>query len=262
MTDGAKRNEQDCIYQFEIDVQHLNENQCMKFSSYQNLFARLAERHLNDYDANFDQTIKHGMAWAIVSLSIEVVKPIDSCIRLYGSTWFSQRKGPYFRRELLFKDAEGQIRFQGTTHSVLLDINNRSVFRKKELPFPLTAPIEDFTIKASPHFRQDLTFTAVEQRKVRGSYLDCLGHVNNCRYGDFAYDALSEEERALTGDLSRMDIFFLAELRDKDLFTIQRATEEQTLPHALSDQSICFQGYNDTKGEVSFTILLEYFKHH
>jgi len=251
-----KQTERDCVYEFEIDVQHLNENKAMKFSAYQNLFARLAERHLAEYDANFDETIRHGMAWAIVSLSIEVKKPIDGCFRLYGSTWYSQRKGPYFRRELVFRDAAGNIRFHGTTHSVLLDIESRGVYRKKELPFPLTTPIEEFTIEASPHFRKEITFEEVEQRRVRGSYLDCLGHVNNCRYGDFAYDALSDEQRQKTAQLKRMDLFFIAELRDRDLFTVKRS-----LPGGqLNKHQLCFQGFNDTREETSFLILLDFFQ--
>ena len=176
MTDNNLSGERDCVYEFEVEVQHLNEKQAMKPSSYLTLFARLAEQHLSDYSFDYNQTMQFGFAWALISSSIEIVKPIDSCLRLYSSTWHSARKGPYFRRELLFRDASGETVFHGSTHSVLLDIGSRTVYRKKELPFSLIAPVPEFCVTAEPHFREELLFQDIERRKVRSSYLDGLGH--------------------------------------------------------------------------------------
>lgn len=251
MTENNLPGERDCVYEFEVEVQHLNEKQSMKPSSYLTLFARLAEQHLSDFSFDYNQTMQYGYAWALISSSIEIVKPVDSCLRLYASTWHSARKGPYFRRELLFRDASGETVFHGSTHSILLDIESRTVYRKKELPFSLIAPVSEFCVTAGPHFREDILFQDVEHRKVRGSYLDGLGHVNNCRYGDFAYDALTDMERARIGELKRMDMYFLSELRDKDEFTVQKSGREDAM--TASGRRICIQGRNDTKEDISFT---------
>ena len=96
MTDNNLSGERDCVYEFEVEVQHLNEKQAMKPSSYLTLFARLAEQHLSDYSFDYNQTMQFGFAWALISSSIEIVKPIDSCLRLYSSTWHSARKRPLF----------------------------------------------------------------------------------------------------------------------------------------------------------------------
>ena len=247
--------ERDCIYEMEVEVMHLNENSAMKPAAYQSLFARLADRHLSDYGADFNTTMKHGMAWALVSLSIEVVQPISTCLRFHASTWFSQRKGPYFRREFLFCDEANNPVFRGCTYSVLLDMKTRTVFRKKETPVSLTSPINDFTIEADPHFRGSFDFTDIDHRKVRSSYLDALGHVNNCRYGDFAYDALSDAERAGIGELKRMDIYFQSELRPGDEFTIRKAVAAE---EEHRSRQIIVQGMNDTKKDVSFHIILQF----
>lgn len=249
------KDERDCVYDLEVEVLQLNENQAMKLSSYQTLFARLAEKHLVGIEADFNETMKHGYAWALVSLSLEVAKPIDSCLTLRGETWFSQRKGPYFRREFLFSDTSGTPMFRGCTYSVLLEIETRSVYRKKELPVPLTTPIEEFNLVADPHFKTDLTFFDVERRRVRDSFLDALGHVNNCRYGEFAYDALTDEERSRIHELTRMDIYFHSELRKGDTFTIQKAQQDPT--HEDDARKIFFRGANETKGDTSFHIVLQ-----
>jgi hypothetical protein len=51
----------------------------------------------------------------------------------------------------------------------------------------LHEPTENFTIESGPTF-------------------DRLGHVNNCRYGEFAYDAFTDEERQ---NLTRLGIKML-----------------------------------------------------
>lgn len=224
-----EKQEHTCVYQLDVEVAHLNEHGAMKPASYQNLFARLAEMHLMDYRADFDEIRKYGYAWALISISMEMVRPISSCLRLSASTWYSQRKGPYFRRELVFRNSDGQVMFHGSTHSVLLDMEKRSVFRKKEMPFSMTEPHEEFCIEASPAFRDARDYRDVEVRKVRNSHLDSLGHVNNCRYGDFAYDALDEKEKLCMGSLARMDLYFLSELRAGEEFTIQKASEQDSI---------------------------------
>ena len=93
----------------------------------------------------------------------------------------------------------------------------------------------------------DVDLTAVEERTVQASQIDCLGHVNNCRYGELAYDIFTDEEQENLKNLKRMDINFLSELRAGDQFTMKKAYE---------DDQIFFQGYNNTKDDVSFNIAL------
>lgn len=245
------KSEKDCVYELLATASYLNQYNQLKPYAYQVIFEQMAERHLSDLNLNVDTTMEHGLAWALISMSLEVVKPIEKSMTLYGNTWYSQHRGPYFRRELLFKDADGQIMFQGSTYSVLLDIEKRSVFRKKEAPFPMHEPTELFLLESSPNFKMDVDLTSIEQRMVQASHIDCLGHVNNCRYGEFIYDTFTEEEQEKLNDLKRMDINFLSELRAGDHFTMRKAYE---------GNQMFFQGYNNTKDDVSFNIALEFLK--
>ncbi len=236
------------VHNLDVEVYYFNEHGIMKPSAYQALFAELAEKHLSIYKSGAEETMKYGLAWALISISIEVKQQIEKGAKLSAYTWYSQRQGPFFRRELVFADGDDNIMFQGSTFSVLLDISSRKVFRKKELPFKLTEPNGVFSMEANHRFREEAEFTAYETRKTYGSDLDLLGHVNNRRYGDFAYDALTESEQIALKDLKRMDFYFVSEMRKDDSFTIFKSAEKN---------KILLRGKNNTKEDVSFDIVLQ-----
>lgn len=241
--------EKDYVYEVETEVSLLNENNILKPYAYQILFAQLVEQHLNNINLNIDFTLKYSMAWALRSLSIELVKPIEVCIKMYASTWYSQRRGPFFRREFIFRNENGEVLFQGSSFSVLLNVEKHTIYRKKELPFLFNEPIEDFTIEANPTFKPNLEFDKIAERKVFNSYIDYLGHVNNCRYGEFAYDAFTDEERQNLARLKRMDFYFLSELRNKDTFSLLKTYDGNKL---------LIRGYNNIKDNLAFDIIMEF----
>lgn len=241
--------ERDCIYEVQTDVSLLNENGILKPHAYQILFEQIAEQHLNHYDLNVDFTMKYGYAWVLISIEIEMITPLVQCEPLFARTWFSQYKRPYFRREVEFKNAAGDLVFHGSAFSVLLDIEKRNVYRKKECPFASPAPEEIFTVEAVPTLKTHLPFKKVDERKVYNSYIDCVGHVNNCRYGEFAYDAFSKEEKSRLGEMKRMEIYFVSELRPDDTFSINKAYE---------DNKLYIRGHNDIKDDTAFDIVMHF----
>lgn len=246
------KNEKDFVYELETEVSDLNEDSFLKPYAYQVLFARLVQPHLNTIHADIQTTMKSNLAWALVSLSFEIVKPVKGCMKLLGNTWHTQQRGPFFRRDFIFWNEAGEVMFQGASYSVLLDVEKRSIYRGKELPVRNLKPIDEFVIEASPTNKirkTDLDFCEVDERKVYNSYIDCIGHVNNCRYGEFAYDAFTEEERSALSRLKRMDIYFLSELKFDDEFSIHKA---------YAENRIYIRGHNDTKAETAFEFNLEF----
>ena len=69
--------ETDHVYPIETEVADLDENGLLKPYAYQNLFARIAETHLNLLHLNVDTTLTFNLAWALVSMSFELVRPIS-----------------------------------------------------------------------------------------------------------------------------------------------------------------------------------------
>jgi acyl-CoA thioesterase FadM len=236
--------EVDFVYEVETEVADLDQNGQLKPYAYQQLFARIAEMHLNRMNLSVDVTLVHQLAWALITMSFELARPVRGCERLFATTWHSQRKGPYYRRELVFRDAAGELVFQGSTFSVLMDVNTRSVHRNKELPFPIAPPHEVFAIEAGPTLRHEADFILEEHRTVRNSHIDPLGHVNNIRYGEFANDAMSQVECEWLPRLRRMDMRFQAELRAGTVFAVEKAVTDTRIGvrgRELASDGICFE---------------------
>lgn len=245
-------NEMECEYIVTPEVSDFNENHVLKPHAYQILIGRAAEEHLNRVGLNVDSIMPLGYAWALVSLSVEIKKQLDCPQPLHVCTWHAGRRGPYFRRELEFRDASGEIVFVAATFSVLFDLKERSIYHKKELPFPLGEPTDKILLEASPAGRKqlrDLDYRLIENRIARPSHIDCLGHVNNCRYGEFAYDALNEEQHGRLQALKRIDVYFIAELRRGARFAVLRAD---------NTASVAVRGEEQEKSEAAFEVNLRF----
>ncbi|MEI7885582.1 MAG: acyl-ACP thioesterase domain-containing protein [Clostridia bacterium] len=241
--------EKDYKYELEVEVADLNEDNLLKPYAYQRLFGQVAEQHLNRIEMNVETTMQSNLAWVLVAISIEIVKPVNGCMKLVANTWHSEKRGPFFRREVVFKDTNGEIVFHGSGFSVLIDVEKRTIYHKKELPFFISEPIREFTIEASPTNKTTVEYAKVDERQVYNSYIDCLGHVNNCRYGEFAYDVFTDEERMKLGSLKRLDIYFLSELRIRDIFSLHKAYQANCL---------LIRGYNETKADKAFEVILSF----
>lgn len=226
------------IHEIQLDASHFNACFCLKPQSYQMLYCELVEKHLTLYNLNTDKTIENGVAWVILSLTIEVKKPLKKTGAVYARTWKSGLKGPYFMRDFSFEDAEGNVYFHGTSFSVLLNLETRRVCRDKSLPYFSLSSYDIHTTKGFPTWKsaygenflllKDFQNTE-EVRKVENSFIDMLGHVNNIRYGEFIYDAMDKEQIEAIGELSRMEIYFGSELKLGDRFAVTKAVSEKCL---------------------------------
>jgi medium-chain acyl-[acyl-carrier-protein] hydrolase len=241
--------EKDYTYALSTGLSQLNGQGLLKPYVYQNLFGELVQQHLANIHGGHETTIKYGLAWVLIALSFEIEKPVQGCMQLSAKSWFSERRGPFFRREAVFYDEAGQTVFKGSTFSVLIDMEKRTTFRQRELPFALTEPIPEFTVEAGPIFKNSLTYDWLEEREVRHSHIDALGHMNNSRYGEFTYDTLTGEELEGLISLQRMDVYFVSELK---------SGEKVSLLKAYDGEKILVRGYNDEKKCIVFDYVMTF----
>lgn len=237
------------IYELETEFEDLNGDLLLKPHGYQKLCAQLGDIHLNKIDMNVDTTMKNNLAWVLTSIAIEIIKPVEGNITLNGKTWYSGRRGPLFRREYVFTDENDEVLFKAASFSILLDMDKRSIYRKKELPFYMGDPIKEYAIDAKHNKKIDLEFTKLDERKAYNSLIDPLGHVNNCRYGEFAYDAFDDLEVENLDKVKRMDIYFRSEIRKDDIFSILKYKDKNT---------IAIRGKNNTKEDTSFDFIFTF----
>lgn len=253
MTD---QQETDKIYEMQVAESQLNSQGNLKPQAYQMLYCEMAEKHLKAYHLGTHVTMEYGVAWVLISLTIEIKKQIKGVSTLFAKTWKSGLQGPYFRRDFIFTDESGDICFQGTSFSVLLNMETRKVCRDKKLPFfsmkacdyNVTQGVPTWKHAYGKHLDNSCSYSLeAAPRKVENSFIDMLGHVNNIRYGEFVYDAMDEEEIRRLERLKRLELYFQSELRLGDTFTVSK--EEV-------DGNLCFRGKNAATGDTSFDMVM------
>lgn len=232
------------VYDIAANFYDLNEYDIVKPSAYLDYFAQVSGLDLwQNYNAKeLDKT--HNLSWVLLSTAIEVVKPMDRPIKLNVEVWQSRSRNAVFRRDMVFLNKYNEVMFHGFNYTAAFDMVSRCVFKGEDLPFAHPELYEKFTIKERVRTKSAVDFKNVDLRKVYGSCIDGLGHVNNCRYGEFAYDALTEEEQSK--QIKRLDICFRSELKKGDELSILKAYDSE---------DIYIRGCNNSKSEISFDFI-------
>ena len=215
---------------------------------YQNIIQNVAERHLLSLGLETDKLATQNLAFVLVGMTIEIINAPSVSDFITGKTWHSETKGPFFRREFSFFSSEGMPVFCGAGYSVLIDLTKRSVLRSFALPAVVSTGSGEFAVSnASPTIRDISEYEFCETRKIYPSFLDILGHVNNTRYCDFAYDTLTPEENAKP--LKRIEISFSGELTGSDSADIYKG---------YCGDKVYIKGIRHSDQKKSFSVIFSY----
>ena len=239
-------NELSCSYSCSVEMDMLNGHGYLKPYGYQALIMDVVGRHLRQFGIGVDDLLHKGMSWVLVSSSLEIISPVRSEITLHARTWHSEQDRLTFRRELCFTDPEGNPLFNAATFSVLMDINDRRIIRPDKLDFEIGQVNSELLIESSPKLRVKCEMQECDRRKIYPSCIDRLGHTNNCRYPEFAYDALTDNEIASLERIHRMDFFYKSELKLGDTVTVRRNAA------FVEHGELIIDGINDENGKQSF----------
>lgn len=239
-------NETERSYSYDVSMDMLNGDALMKPCGYQTLICEIAERHLRQFHLNVDDLAPYHLSWVMISSSFEIVRPIVGQPTVIGRTWHSEQERLTFRRDFSFIDTDGTPLFHAVTFSVLMDTDTRKIVRPDKLPISIGQPYPSFVMEASHKLHPNGDMQPCDRRRIYPSHIDCLGHTNNCRYSEFAYDALTDDELRRLDTLRRMNIYYKSELRLGDSFTMRRSAPGVTNGELLID------GVNDATGKQSF----------
>lgn len=240
------QNEASNTYDYTVSMDMLDGSGVMKPSGYQKIICDVAEMHLGRVHLSVGDLAQYNVSWVLVSSSFEIVAPIRSEMTLVGRTWHSEQNRLTFRRDLAFTDQEGRPLFNAVTFTVLMDLAARRIVPPDKAGFEIGEPFPQFTMEALPKLRSRPEMQVCDHRRIYPSHIDCLGHTNNCRYSEFAYDALTAGELSNLAALQRMDLFFTSELRLGDTFTVRRSSGE------ITEGELIIDGINDETGKQSF----------
>lgn len=223
------KREQEYRYPVEIGISMMNENEALKPDAYQQLAMQVVEPHLFNMEMDEQRLIgQFQVAWVLMSMSFELRRPIRPRERLYAQTWNSGGSRLLFRREFVFCDEHDEIVLTGATFSTLLDLNQRRVCTDPEMLARFALPAGEQLMQASDRLRlKTPALDPAETRTVRPSWIDGVGHVNNCRYGEIVYDTLTDAQRAQMANLKRLELYFVSETRLGEQLALHRIDEPQ-----------------------------------
>ncbi len=217
-------NEKEIIHDIKFNISNYNANGAFFPSSYQKIAVNMIEEHLDLLGMGEKAMMRNfGVSWVLLSTSLKLYRRLSPDDKLSGTTWNSGGRGPVFRRDLEFRAENGEIVAHGVTYSTLISQKTRKICTDRAVIAAIELPQGERILKADRKFAETVDFLPVEELTVRPSMTDGVGHVNNTRYGEFVYDALSASERAAVGDLASLDVWFISELREGERLYIEKA---------------------------------------
>lgn len=242
-----------CIeHPIHIDISMYNADGNFTPSAYQRMIMSMIEEHLDILEIGEKQLMEqHGISWVLLSTSIQLKRKLFPTDKLIGKTWHAGGRVPSFRRDFIFEDGHGEVVAVGATISTLFENETRKLCLNKEklsvVNLECGEPVLDVLERK---MKTEAVFVDVESRKVRPSMTDGVGHVNNTKYGDLVYDAMSGEERGRLSNLKRLDVWFNHELREGESVEISKAESKDIL---------YFTG-KKVDGKSSFDMKLSFFE--
>jgi len=245
-------NEKEIKHNILIDISMYNTRGEFVPSAYQRMIMAMIEEHLDIlHIGEKDLMEKHGISWVLLSTSIELKRQLAPTDKLIGITWHAGSRIPSFRRDFTFNDEEGNVVATGATISTLFDNSTRKLcFDRSKLSVVDLEPQAPILDHVERKMKPPAVLELVETRKVRPSMTDGVGHVNNTKYADFVYDAMSGSEMEKLGHIKRIDTWFNHELRVDETFDIFKGNSE--------DSALCFYGMRRDESRSVFDMKIAF----
>lgn len=202
-------------YPLQADLSMYNQNGIFYPASIQRMAISMITSHLRNLQMGASDLMRiYGISWVLVSFSAEICRPLLPTETFEGRTWHVFTRPPVFRREFVISDTKGPV-VMGATYSTLVNVKTRHICTERALLRNLELENGDTMITAT-HRAPVLPLGGEDagKRTVHASWIDGVGHVNNLRYTEMAYDTLTEDERLRVECFRRMDVWFQHELSE------------------------------------------------
>ncbi len=218
-------------YLYAVDTSMLDKNGIITPAGYQRIIITTTERELKRLNMQISTLINQmRVSWVLLSLTVKVIKQIKPSQELLIRTHHTWQKGVIYRRDFLITDAlNGEEIAYATTFSSLLDIEKRRICADRAVYQKLALAENEELFEAESRHAVRGGFDFCEEVKVKTSWIDSLGHVNNFKYGELTYDNIPEEYISKMDKLSRLEMFFTGELRLGESVKIFKRVSEDYL---------------------------------
>ncbi len=170
-------------------------------------------------------------AWVLTKLKIQMGQDMPYWLSRMTIHTYAVKKSPVkLKLQSIALDEKNRVAFVGYQEFCVIDLDTRKIRKIETTNFPSsteTGPVygdNSFEILVPDHTDQDL----VRTREVLWTDIDFSEHTNNTRYLQYLLDSCPAD--FFTGHrITRAEIHFLAESREKDLLDIYRKSGENYL---------------------------------
>lgn len=220
----------------------------IKPSAVLDLFQDAAGRHAEEIGVGFKAMSARRFLWVLTRVKFKIIAPPDRYDAVVVKTWPLPPNRLIYRREYRIEDLNGNPLIIGSSEWVVLHSEERRLLSVPDL-YPFTdgfneemmfegrlLKVKDFEASGDPY-------------KLRAVWteVDVNGHLNNTKYANYVFDALSPSREIL---LEGFQIDYRKEVLEGG---------ELNIYCAESENGILAKG-NNAEGETMFTCSLEFKK--
>ena len=188
----------------------------------------MAGRHCQRLGLDWNTLAARGMFWAIIRHRVHISRLPEKNEAVRIETWPMPTTRVAYPRNVVAFDSQGNELFRTTSLWVLMDMQSRAMILPGKSGVEVSGVLRGGELP-SPASLAPAVLSGCQERAVRFTDLDLNGHMNNCRYLDWAADLLPsgfhKEHTARDFTLG-----YLSEAREGDRLTIRHAvTDEHSL---------------------------------
>ena len=202
-----------------IDNFTVNDLQCdrfgrLKLSAICWFVQEMAGRHCQALALDWDTLAKKGLFWAIIRHRVQVSRLPQKGETIRLETWPMPTTRVAYPRAVVAFDGEGRELFSSTSLWVLMDLGSRAMILPGKSGVEVPGILRGGEL-ASPQSLHPAEPEQSLQRAVRFTDLDINGHMNNCRYLDWAADLLPSDFHQ-GHSIREFTLCYLSEAREGD----------------------------------------------
>ena len=152
----------------------------------------MAGRHCLQLQLDWNTLAGMGMFWAIIRHRVQITRmpKKDETIRI--ETWPMPTTRVAYPRNVVAFDQNGSELFRTTSLWVLMDMESRAMILPGKSGVEVAGVLRGGELPV-PGSLSPVQLSGLQERSVRFTDLDLNGHMNNCRYLDWAADLLPSQ---------------------------------------------------------------------
>lgn len=185
----------------------------------------MAGRHCMLWQLDWDSLASRGMFWAIIRHRVHINRMPKKGENIRIETWPMPTTRVAYPRNVVAFDEQGNELFRSTSVWVLMDINTRAMILPGKSGVEVAGVLRGGELP-SPGSLVPAQLSGLQERSVRFTDLDINGHMNNCRYLDWAADLLpSDFHKSHT--VKDFTLGYLSEAREGDALSVRYEVSDE-----------------------------------